>query len=109
MADFWKELGAYETENNKMYLDLEGIFFFFVMVKHKKNGNEKSYGRIYFTLQQNFGCYLKAGRIKARAYFSTTKSRRNFYRERMKKCVIGAILLRYNLNHRGNPYEDFFI
>lgn len=25
MADFWKELGAYETENNKMYLDLDGI------------------------------------------------------------------------------------
>lgn len=25
MADFWKELGAYETENGRMYLDLEGI------------------------------------------------------------------------------------
>ena len=25
MADFWKELGAYETLNNKMYLDLDGI------------------------------------------------------------------------------------
>lgn len=24
MADFWKNMGAYETENNKMYLDLEG-------------------------------------------------------------------------------------
>lgn len=22
---FWKDLGAYETENDKMYLDLEGI------------------------------------------------------------------------------------
>ena len=25
MDNFWKELGAYETENGGMYLDLEGI------------------------------------------------------------------------------------
>ncbi|MBQ1191599.1 MAG: hypothetical protein IIX43_04920, partial [Bacteroidales bacterium] len=25
MDNFWEELGAYETENGKMYLDLEGI------------------------------------------------------------------------------------
>jgi hypothetical protein len=25
MDNFWKELGAYETEKGRMYLDLEGI------------------------------------------------------------------------------------
>jgi hypothetical protein len=24
MAEFWKELGAYETEGGKLYIDLEG-------------------------------------------------------------------------------------